>query len=229
MKHVGTISAAVTGLKLFLLTSLVSSCELLNPAPECPEPTYYPFNEADQQWQHFAVESQWVFENQRHERRTYSISRVQKEVKKPTWVSGSQIEYLDYYSDYWDMRIERTDSAASVGSFTLKRVPVYQLYDRSRLDARFYWPGYVGQHSDMGGTFSDYLEFGNDLTLINFHSLTVKEMNYSYVSSFRASNTAIVRLASFNNREQTSELDYDRDAGVVRFVTTKGIVWERIR
>lgn len=229
MKHVVKILAKVVALALTALTCSLTSCGLLGPAPECPEPKYYPFTSADEQWQQFSPEEQWVFENQRHERRTYRISKVQNEVKKPNWVSGSQVDYLDYYQDYWFMVIVRTDTIATAGSFMLKRVPVYQHYDRSRLDAQFSWPTYAGQHNDMGGTYSGYLEFGQDLTMTNFHSLKVKGVNYLHVTSFRASSIAVSRLTGLNwLKEITSELDYDQSGGIIRFVTTNGSVWERM-
>lgn len=228
MTHADSLPTKAVGFSLLVVAILVSSCELLNPAPECPEPKYYPFTEADKQWQNFTAEKQWVFENQHHQRRTYRISRIQSDVKKPLWVSGSRFEYLDYHLDYWGMTWERTDSVSRAGYFWLRRIPVYQNYNRSRLSAEVIWEDYIGQHNDTGGFNPGYLNFGDDLTKTNFRELSVKGIVYRKVTSFQASNIAITRLAQYNSKLKTVQVDYDQSAGVVRFRMLNGDVWERM-
>lgn len=188
--------------------------------PECPEPKYYPFTESDKKWQQFAPETQWVFRNQRDEQRTYRVARVENEAKKPNWVSGSQVEYLDYYLDYWYMTVQRTDSVSQGGSVVLKRIPVYQHYDRSELSYQFNWVDFIGR----GG----YLNFGQDLAATKFHSSTVRGITYTHVTRFQASSNEIMASGNFRLRPKTVQLDYDQAAGVIRFVTLNGDVWERM-
>ncbi|MCC3158490.1 hypothetical protein LJ737_14665 [Hymenobacter sp. 15J16-1T3B] len=228
MKYILKVPAAKILPFLIVAAGAQTSCGLLQTEPPCPEEKYYAFTASDRQWQQFAPEQQWTFENQQHVRRQYRVGRVESREKVPLWQSGAQTEYLDYYFDDWSMRIERVDSVGLLGYFDLRRIPVYQHYDRSRLNAEFYWPGYAGQHNDMGGTYSNYLEFGEDLTVTNFRALTIRGKTYPSVTSFRASSIAINRVGSSPFWEITSEVDYDQQSGVVRFVTKNGNVWERI-
>jgi hypothetical protein len=213
--------------KALLVMCLVSSCSLF-PEPNCPDPPYFPFVAVDKHWQNFAVGTQWVFENQQHQRRTYQISRVEHEEKRPETLAHPYVKVLSYH-DYWLMSWERIDSASRAGYFLLRRIPVDKDPSQSILAGEAYWDDYIGQHNDMGGVYTKYLNFGADLSTISFHALTVRGVTYQHVTSFQASALAIIRLQTiYHAPQKTTQLDYDQEAGVIRFVTLNGDRWERL-
>jgi hypothetical protein len=213
---------------VLLVACLASSCSLL-PEPSYPAPPYFPFTNGDKQWQKFATGTQWVFENQRRERRTYQVSKVTYEEKIPETLAHPYIKVLSYH-DYWIMSWERVDSAARAGYFILRRVPAEKNPSQSVLAAEAYWDDYIGQHNDTGGVYTRYLNFGADLSTIKFHTLAVRGVNYQYVTSFQASALAIIRLQTIYRfaTQRTTQVEYDQEAGVVRFVTLNGDIWERL-
>ena len=210
-----------------LVVCLASSCSLL-PEPASYTPPYFPFANVDKQWQKFTAGTQWVFENQYHQRRTYQVSRVAHEEKKAETLAHPFIKVL-YYNDYWLMSWERVDSASQAGYFILRRVPAQKDPSQSVLASEAYWDDYIGQHNDTGGVYTKYLNFGPDLSTKSFRVLTVRGVTYQHITSFQASGLAIIRLQTiYHAPQKTTQLDYDQAAGVVRFVTLNGDVWERL-
>jgi hypothetical protein len=227
MKVTAGVFDKILLLRTLVVAGLVSSCSLL-PEPSCPDPPYFPFAAVDKQWQNFTVGTQWVFENQRHQRRVYQVGRVAYEEKRAESLAHPYIKVLSYH-DYWLMSWERVDSAAHAGYFLLKRIPAEKDPSQSVLAGEAYWDDYIGQHNDMGGVYTRYLNFGVDLSAISFRALTVRGVTYQHVTSFQASGLAITRLQTiFHAPQKTTQVDYDQAAGVVRFATLNGDVWERL-
>lgn len=209
-----------------MLVFIASSCNLLN-EPKCPDPPYFPFTAIDKQWQNFATDEQWIFENKRKQRQTFRVSKIYHEEKSP-WYVGTFTSRIGYYEDYWGVAWERTDSMARAGYCTLRRIPMQKDRTQSVLTGEFYWNDYVGQANNTEGLNTGYLDFGADLSAVSFRDLTVKGVKYQRVTHFQTSGLAITRLFAYRAPQKTTQLDYDAAAGVVRFVTLDGDVWERL-
>jgi hypothetical protein len=226
MKTVSKLPLSLATIRLLALVFLTGSCNLIN-EPKCPDPPYFPFTTIDKQWQNFTEAGEWVFENQRKQRRTYRVSKVYHGEKSP-WYVGVFTERIGYYEDYWGMTWERTDSVSPAGYCSLRRIPVQKDPTQSVLAGEVYWTDYIGQANDTEGINVSYLHFGTDLSAISFSTLVVRGIKYQRVTHFQTSELAVSRLIGYRAPQRTTQLDYDEAIGVVRFVTLNGDVWERL-